>query len=142
MNTLSFFSRLLVVVSLGFLASSAPACAQYEEEEADYGEFFERVPVPEGISKEELRDMVAVVLATRGWTIQQKTDRRVVGYLKHRGNEATATMLFTGDTVDIYCEGWAINKSGQRTKPEQPRGWLGNLRKDLTRRFSTFVATH
>jgi len=139
MRTLRLFPLVvaLVAFALPFCATRMSAA----DDDDEIGEHFESVPVPEGMTKEEIRDAIASVFAARTWIVKQKTDRRVVGYLKHRGNEATATLMFDGDQVEIYCVGWALNRRGERAKPEQPRGWLGNLKKDLVRRFAEVSAT-
>lgn len=104
------------------------------------GERYESVPIPEGLTKEDIRDAIAQVLGAREWLVKQKTDRRVVGYLKHRGTEATVTILFDGENAEIYCDGWVLDRSGARKKPEQPRGWLGNLQRDLKKKFAVMAA--
>jgi hypothetical protein len=78
-----------------------------------------------------------MVLAARQWNIREKADGRVAGYLKHRSNEATVTLVYDATKVDVYCVGWAIDKkTGERKKPEQPKGWLKNIQSDLTKVFN------
>lgn len=105
------------------------------------GEFVGTLNVPTGISPAETRDIVIQSLAAREWTVKEKSGNRVVGYLKHRGNEATVTFLLEGSEIKYYCEGWAINKKGERKKPEQPKGWLGFLQKDINKRLNYLSAT-
>lgn len=125
-----------LVVSGGFLRAQTP-----EMEDEDIGELFDTVLVPAGMTKEEIRDTLADTFLRREWTVQQKTDRRVIGYIKHGGNEAITTMIFGGESVKIYCKGWEIDRRGERRRPEVPKRWLAYLRKDLDKRFAVFSAT-
>lgn len=99
------------------------------------------IPVPADLDADEVRDVVVLSVATRGWTVQTKTDERVVGYLKHRGNEATITYLLGPDLIRVHCVGYAINKSGERRKPELPQSWINNLQRDITKRLNVAAAT-
>ncbi|HEX9782308.1 MAG TPA: hypothetical protein VGA56_06190 [Opitutaceae bacterium] len=141
MNTLRLLPRLSLICGLALLAFSTTTNAQDPQEEENLGEFFDRVPIPEGMSKEEIQGMCAMVLATREWTVQKKTDRRVVGYIQHGGAEATVTMRFGGEAVEIFCEGWDLNRAGERVKPFVPKRWLAYLRKDLLNRLKEFSTT-
>lgn len=123
-------SRSFLCAVVLFFGLSLPALAQDDE---DLGERFDIVPIPEGLTKEDVRDVIARSFIDRGWTVKERSDTRVVGYLKQRGNEAEATFLYGPEQVEMYCKGWAINRRGERVKPEQPRGWLGNLKKDITK---------
>jgi hypothetical protein len=103
-------------------------------DEADLGQPAGSVAVPEGLSAQQVQNAIIASLAGRQWTIQSKTDERVVGYLKHRSNEATLTMVYDTTKIELYCVGWAINKkTGERKKPEQPEGWLKFIRGDLAK---------
>jgi hypothetical protein len=95
------------------------------------------VSVPSGLTLSDVKDVIVGTLIGREWGVQSKTDDRVVGYLKHRSNEATITLIYDTNAINLYCVGWAINKkSGERRKPEQPEGWLKNLRTDLAKNLS------
>jgi hypothetical protein len=110
-----------------------------DADQGQRGEVFDRIVLPPGITKDALRDALAEVLTERQWTVQLNTDRQVVGYQRQRGAEATVTLVPDGETVTIYCEGWALNRAGERAKVEMPRSWLGALRRDLTRRFASMA---
>lgn len=108
----------------------------------DKGQLFATVPVPAGLSSGEVSDAIVATLMGRQWGVKSKSDGQVIGYLKHRSNEATVTMFYDTSKVDIYCVGYQIDKTtGTREKPEQPKGWLKNLQSDLTKRFNKAV-TH
>ncbi len=128
-----FAAAVPATASLARAADETTAANENEE----LGEHFADIAVPAGLTKEEIQNAIVQALTSREWEIKQKTDRRVVGYLNHRGNEATVTMLLGADQVEIYCEGWAVNKrTGERIKPEQPRGWLKFLQRSLTKAFA------
>ncbi len=141
MNTLRHF--LFTLMTLGAAAAfifPEPVIAQEDRDEEELGEFFDRIPIPAGMSKEDIQDMLAKVFLGRGWTVEQKTDRRVVGHLVHGGAEATVTMRFGGEAVEIYSYGWDLNRRGERVKPFQPTRWLRYLRKDLQGQFDRYSA--
>jgi hypothetical protein len=101
---------------------------------SEVGEAAGSVPVPAGISHATVQDAIVKALLGRQWEVQSKGDDRVVGYLKHRSNEATLTFICSETKVDLFCVGWQINKkTGAREKPEQPKGWLNYIRTDLSK---------
>lgn len=121
---------LAVVFSLLFSLVASTAIA----DESELGEAVGTVAVPSGLSADEVKDAIVSALAGRQWGIKSKSDGRVVGYLKHRSNEATVTLVYDTSSIELYCVGWAINKrTGERKKPEQPRGWLKNIQADVTK---------
>jgi hypothetical protein len=98
------------------------------------------VPVPAGLTASQVQNAIIMALNHRGWTVNSRADDRVVGYLKHRSNEATLTLIYTTGTIELYCEGWQIDKrTGVREKPEQPRGWLKYIKEDLVRDLNLVV---
>jgi hypothetical protein len=124
------------VLALGLLAVSSVRAAEAE----DKGEHFVDVPVPEGLSASDVKEAIVATLLGRQWGVKSKSDSEVVGYLKHRSNEATVTMVYDNSKVGIYSVGFAINKkTGERKKPEQPLGWLKNLQQDLVRHLNTTI---
>ncbi len=95
------------------------------------------VAVPDGLLPNEVQDAMVLTLSNRGWEIKDKAEARVVGYLKKRSNEATVTLIYRASKIEVYCAGWEIDKNtGQHKKPEQPAGWLKNIRNDLTKNLS------
>lgn len=38
--------------------------------------------------------------------------------------------------MEAYCAGYAMDKSGNRKKPEQPESWLKYLRQDIAKRIN------
>lgn len=133
MNTLRLprFATALALL-LGLFSSFARA--------AEAGQSVGSVPVPAGLTLAEVKEIAAISLVQRQWTVKEKTDNRVVGYLKHRGIEATLTLTFDTNAIQLFCEGWKINKEGVRQKPELPDGWINNIKKDLAKRLNLATA--
>ncbi|MBM3854706.1 MAG: hypothetical protein FJ399_16395 [Verrucomicrobia bacterium] len=128
----AFLGRALLVAALALCCARAQAA-----ESSDLGQSAGVITVPTGLSKAQIRDAIVAAFAGRQWGVTSKTDDRVVGYLKHRSNEATVTMIFDEQRVEMYCVGWQVHKTtGAREKPEQPKGWLNNLRADLTKHLN------
>ena len=107
----------------------------------DLGQSVGSVTVPDTLKKEDVQEAIVASLTGRAWEVKEKTDERVVGYLKHRSNEATLTLVYTDKKVDLFCVGWSINsKTGERKKPELPNGWIGNIKSDLTKQLNRLTA--
>lgn len=98
------------------------------------------VVVPAGLKLAEVREVVVVSLVQRNWTVKQKADDRAVGYLNHRGIEATLTLTFDTSQVSLFCEAWKVDKAGRRLKPDMPDGWIANMKKDVTKRLNLAAA--
>ncbi len=123
----------LAAFATAFFAQSKAVAA----DEADLGQPAGSVAVPEGLSAKEVQGAIIASLIGRQWTVQSKTDERVIGYLKHRSNEATLTLVYDATKIELYCVGWAINKkTGERQKPEQPEGWLKFIRGDIAKNLA------
>ncbi len=132
-NKLHRLSFLVVIAALVIGQASRATAAVNDQ----LGEHAGTVPVPAGLSKSQVQDDIVMVLSSREWGIKEKTDDQVVGYLKHRSSEATVTLVYDTTKVDLFCVGWKIDKStGVREKPEQPTGWLKNIKADLTKIFN------
>lgn len=106
------------------------------------GEHFATIVVPSGLAAGDVQDAIVATLLGREWGVRSKADGQVVGYLRHRGNEATVTMTYDTSKVDIYCVGYEIDKStGAREKPDQPKNWLKYLQNDLMKNLNKAI-TH
>lgn len=137
MNTFAGLSLRAVAIVAAFLFAGLPAAFAAEE---DIGNYAGTVVVPEGVTQEQVQRAIVAALIGREWGVRKKSDGIVVGHLKHRSNEAILTLLYDDTKVDLHCVGWAINKStGERRRPEQPAGWLKNIRKDIARHLSLVV---
>ena len=103
-------------------------------ESSDLGQAAGSVAIPSGLSRSQVQTAAEQALIGRQWEVKSKSDERVVGYLKHRSNEATLTLVLTDKQVEIFCVGWQVSKStGVREKPEQPTGWIKYIKGDLTK---------
>ena len=100
------------------------------------GELVFTVPVPAGLAKADVKDVVVTTLVARNWNIKEKGSDKAVGYLNHRGNEALVTLAFDDKKVEVSCVGWKVNSKGVREKPELPKGWLNNIKSDLGKRLT------
>ena len=104
---------------------------------AEMGPLAFTIPVPEGkISLKQVHAAVLQGAIAREWSVKEDTETKVVIYLLHRKNEATVTFLISEKSVEAYCVGYAVDKSGNRKKPEQPEGWLNYLRREITKRIN------
>jgi hypothetical protein len=137
MNTplriLACFALLAAVaapVRAGGLAPSAPM------DESSLGLAVGSIPIPSGISAVAARDVIAYSLVARGWTVKEKDLAHVVGHLNHRGTDATITFRIEGEMINVFCDGWRVDKQGQRVKPDQPDSWIKNIKNDVTRRLA------
>lgn len=118
------------------LALATTAKAGFEDIK-ETGELIATIQVPAGFTKAEVQEAIASTLLGRQWGVKSKEDGSVVGYLKHRSNEAKVTLIYDTTKVELFCIGWQIDKkTGVREKPEQPKGWLKNIQNDLTKHFN------
>ncbi len=131
-------SRLLrtplpILAILGAVAF-APVLAAADDASTDMGPLAFTISVPEGkLTLKQIHDAVIRAAIGREWSVKEDNDTKVVVYLLHRKNEATVTFQITEKSVEAYCAGYAVDKNGQRKKPEQPAGWLNYLKKDITK---------
>lgn len=84
----------------------------------------------------QIQDAIAITFRDRGWDITENADDHVVGHIKQRNLEAVCTVVYDTDFVQLYCEGWKIDKkTGAHLDPSLPNGWIDNIRQDLTKRL-------
>lgn len=131
MMTKFFGLRFLSAMAAMLLSLSFVSAASASD---DMGQHFTTIGVPSGLNEEAVKDVLIRALAGRQWTLKAKDGDRVVGYLKHRRNEAQVTFVYDASQIQVFCKGWQIDKNtGARQKPEQPAGWLKFLQKDINR---------
>ncbi|BET69410.1 hypothetical protein ASA1KI_43280 [Opitutales bacterium ASA1] len=99
--------------------------------------------IPDALDPKQVRDIVALSFAQRGWTVKAKQDTRVVGYLAHRGREATMTAVldFESNEIHYFIDGWAVSKSGERKKRDDCEGWVTFIKRDVNKRLNVAAAT-
>jgi hypothetical protein len=139
MHSLSHLVARVLGVSILFLGLASAPCLLADDDNP--GTQYGVVPVPSGLTKDDLREVIVQVFTGRGWTVKEKSDRRVTGYLNHRGVESTTWMTFDAEQVEITYEGWRVNGKGDHLKPEEPKSWLNFLKKDLTKQLGLRAAT-
>ena len=129
----------VLVAAISFLFSFGAAAAAPAG--ADLGQPAGSIVVPSGMTAAEVQTAIVAALSGRQWLVTEKTTDRVVGYIKHRKNEATLTLIYDTSKIELYCVGWRIDKTtGEREKPEQPKGWIKYIEKDLTRNLNRGTA--
>lgn len=134
------FIKLAALVAAFVLVVGATTAARAQDD-AGPGQFVAAIDVPAGLSKEDVQGTIVMVLSSRAWALKAKEDGKVVGYLKHRSNEATVTLTYDDKKISLYCVGYEINKkTGERKKPELPNGWLNNIKGDLNKRLNQATA--
>lgn len=130
-SSVAFILRLGALAAFWFLPAGVQAAAAGE-----LGEAAGSISVPGTRSEAEIQDLIVRALVGRQWEVVSKGPDRVVGYLKHRGNEATLTLVYSSAKIDLFCVGWKIDKAGVRQKPEQPKGWLNYIKADISKTLS------
>jgi hypothetical protein len=119
-----------------FLGHAGPAARAADEKAESVGKLI----VPVGLDADDVKNAIALSFAGRGWTIVEKTGSRVVGHINHRGIESILTVESGTKELTLYCVGWNVNKAGERKKPEIPKGWVENIKKDVTKRMNATAA--
>lgn len=133
------FRRTAAVLAIVFTLGAALVARAADD---NLGASAGNVSVPSGLSKADVKQAIILTLAGRSWSLKDKTDDKVVGYLKHRANEATVTFVYSESSVELYCIGYEVDKkTGERKRPEQPVGWLKFLRGDLTKQLTLASAS-
>lgn len=134
MRTLSFLRATVLAVSL-LGVSTIPAFAQdqFAPEGENLGASVGAIPVPAGLSKDDVRNAVAAAFVARGWTVQGQTDQSVVGHIKRHRYEAILTVVISPQQLDLFCLGYIVNRAGERIRPEVPIRWVNNIKQDFTK---------
>lgn len=93
--------------------------------------------MPRRMEPAQVQDAIAAVFRGRGWDVTEKADDHMIGHIKHRSTEAVLTVVYDADLIQLYCEGWKIDKqTGAHLKPELPDSWIENVRNDLNERLA------
>lgn len=124
------FATLLSVVpsTMAADASELPAAEQ------SGGPVVGTVPVPTGLSEDDVKGVVFKALLARRWIIQDKADGKVVARYERGKNYATLTIRY--DTSEIEIAGVGSARGGGF-----PQRWVDNLRKDMGVFLGQVVAT-
>lgn len=142
MKPVTFSSLSLIVAAVLSFATIAPAQvqvvqpAQVQPAESVYGPVVGTIAVPQGLTSEGVRAIVANCFAAREWTVRESAGNRVVGYLNHRGIEAQITAICDPQQIVLYSNSWKLDRAGRPVIPEQPERWINNLRQDISKRLA------
>lgn len=129
------FGAVLVAIFVGLLLPLASAHAT----ETPEGELAFSIDIPSQLTVQEAQKTVILASLGRNWIVKEDSDGRVVIYLDHRGSEATVTYLISDKVIQAYCVGYRTYSTlagGVQTVSKvssQPKGWLGNLNRDITK---------
>ncbi|WOO42316.1 hypothetical protein [Rubellicoccus peritrichatus] len=93
------------------------------------------VPVPSGLSEQQVGDAMASVLRGREWNVIESSPNRAVGTLDHRGFRARAILERSGNTIRILSDSTSKSLRTGEYEPAVPLGWLQNLQSDLRKKF-------
>jgi hypothetical protein len=107
------------------------------EEARKYNESPLTVPVPPGLSAEDVEQVIVSTLERRNWTVTEHSPQQVVATLVHRGFDAKVILKVDGNLVKILNDSRYKSPTTGQLEPAIPKGWLKNLEKDL----KTFLST-
>ncbi len=134
--TLPIFSLLLILVAFQGCESTKGLSASTSYNEAPL-----TVEVPAGMSSADVQKAMGATFAGRQWTVTDTTGDSMTAILNHRGYQAKATMVRSGNTIRILSESKMLDSKTDEYVPAVPLGWLQNLQKDLRKRLSQAAYT-
>ena len=97
------------------------------------------VPIPAGLSGEQIESAMKQTLVSRGWTLGATSPQQTDGTLKHRSFNANVSLVVNDGIIRILSDAQYVPEDGD-SQPGVPKGWLVNLQKDLTKRLA--AASH
>ena len=109
----------MVTALVSLFCLAAPARAAEEAAQS-----FGIVSVPSGLSHKEVKATIVETLLARSWTIQDKSDDKIVGQYIQRENEATLTLKYDTKQIEVFC-------SGHSRRGGPPTRWIDYIKKDL-----------
>lgn len=116
----------LTFVALLFLAA-LPLSA---EEKEPAGHLYSTIDVDEKATDEIVKKAIVKAAIGRRWNIVSDEEWIAIN-LTHRGYDSTLTFVYEEGEIKIYSDSYAVNKRGERKKRKDPKGWIGNLEKDI-----------
>ena len=96
--------------------------------------------VAAGATLSQVKNAIVSALKKRGWTVKSASDSTIVGYLKHRGYEATLTFHFDEKLIDIVSDSFEIDSDGKHVRRKNPTRWIKYLEQDIPRNLSAAMA--
>ena len=82
------------------------------------------IDVSPKLNRTDVQEAVKSSLTARKWIIKDKTDDSFIAHYSHGENEATVTVKYTAQNIDIYCVGKTRNGG-------LPTRWIEFLKKDI-----------
>ena len=98
------------------------------------------VPIPAGLSGEQIESAMKQTLVARGWTLGATSPQQTDGTLNHRSFKANVSLVANDGIIRILSHSQYISE-GEAPQPGVPKGWLVNLQKDLTKRLAAASRT-
>lgn len=90
------------------------------------------VALPPGLSHEQVRSAIIQSLQHRGWSVVSNGEHTVTAHLTHHHVDATITLSFSRDRVDIYNESYLVGHHvTDRIAPMARSDWIHNLEHDI-----------
>jgi len=87
--------------------------------------------MPRGASARQVQQAIVTSLTKRSWIVKSVDDSTVVGYLKHRGYEATLTFRYDENHIEIISDSYEIDSDGKRLERKNPTRWIDYLKQDI-----------
>lgn len=123
---------LSLIACIGFgLLSTTPAHAR------DLSEYTIFLPFSSQLDREAVSQVAAYAFLARKWEVKSVSEESVVGYLNHRGIDATLELMILEDRILYFCDctkgktGPGAIKAAKRRIGWTPAKWLDNLRADI-----------
>ena len=89
------------------------------------------VVIPSETAADEVSRAMETTLLGRKWEVKTVSSDMAVGYLNHRGFDATVTLKRDGSIITILNKATYTDPNTDLERPGVPMGWLLNIQKDL-----------
>ena len=92
------------------------------------GELVALLEPPAALSLEEIRDAILQAGRHRQYQLLAEADDRFVFRLQHRGYDATYTVVYSNDSVQLFSQAFRLK---ELDTPVEHEGWTANLRRAI-----------
>ncbi len=123
-------ARLFAVFGIFLLCAGQPLLAA-ENPAADGPQEMGMMVMPKGVTAKQVKVAIVAALTNRKWLVKSADDSTVVGYLKHRGYDATLTFRYDENEIEIISDSFRIDSDGKRLERRNPTVWINNLKNDI-----------
>jgi len=114
-----------------FLLCASQALLAAENPAADGPQEMGMMVMPKGVTAKQVKVAIVAALTNRKWLVKSADDSTVVGYLKHRGTEATLTFRYDENEIEIISDSYEIDSDGKRLERKNPIRWIDYLKQDI-----------